>query len=190
MKDEDKPGIRELIVGALSGANQTERINIAPIDRARALANTRQELAIAIKHLAAHATDGNMARVVFLADVELMAGWNGKWAKALNSMDRLILCYMAVEEWQKPVCKTCNGRKMVRVPDKPTITCGPCSGSGLRRYTDESRAERYGRPLLAVEQRWMTAVAGIIAGHEVIGDEGVKDRLYRDWSGMVATAGM
>lgn len=186
----DGPGIRELLHGALSKANQTERISTAPIDRARALAQTRQELAIAIKHLAAHDTPGHMRKVIFLADQELMAGWNGRWAKDINSVDRLILGCMVVEEWQSPVCPTCKGRKFVRIPDMPTIECEPCRGIGQRRYTDEYRAERFGRPLVELEQRLMTALAGIIAGHEKVGDEDTKDKLYRGWSCAAATMGV
>lgn len=178
--------IRELIVGALASANQTERIGIAPVDRARALADSAEWLAVAIKHLHAHSTPENLRKVIFLLDIELLESKETKWVAAINSVDRLILEYMAIEEWQQPRCTVCKGRAFVRAPDQPQINCTECGGSGWRRYGDDERRERYGRPLIDAEKRLMSATAGVLAHHDMLGDEATKDRLYRR---VEATAG-
>lgn len=178
-----RASISETISGDLSRGNQTHRHGEAPIDRTMALAHTHLtpgcEAGIAIKRVRANNRPDDVRQAVMAIDEALLRGRDRERVESINGVDRLILAHMQIEEWLKPRCTTCHGRRFLHAPGMNRIDCEACDASGLQRYSDDHRAERFGRPLIDDENWLMNAVMDEIRHYDMVSDESTKDALWR-----------
>lgn len=180
-----RASISETITGDYSRGNQTHRHGEAPVDRTMAAANTLTisegcEAGLMIKRVRANRKPRDIATVVMALDNLLLDGADRGRVEAINSVDRLILATMQIEEWLEPRCRTCNGQGSMHLPGMERIDCHACNASRLQRYTDDNRAGRFGQPLTDEHKWYMTAVSAEIAHYDMVSDEAMKDNLWRD----------
>ena len=101
-------------------------------------------------------------------------------------------CKQAMREYHSPQCASCGGARELVVANL-RITCSDCSGVGVRRYSDQVRAEAIGVAMEAYKSIWearLTAVNQILGARDSLAVLAVKNQLRTENEGdKILTAG-
>lgn len=90
------------------------------------------------------------------------------------------LCRLAIFETCFHFCQDCLGAKEL-MADQLRIVCHTCAGSGVRRYTDQSRAHFMGMDIAQYQKGWnnrLQTVLRVLNDRYKIATQTAKDRLY------------